>query len=106
MGPLYDMVITRAPTRPDGDWRITMNRNVQCYPHKDKGNIGKSYILFLGDYEGGELCFENGRIISERGKWHEIDGSVTHWNTQITSGTKYSIILFNKRPSARYGING
>ena len=103
-GILYELIIALAPKRPDGDWRITINKNTQCYPHQDRGNLGTSYIMFLGDYEGGDLCFENGRIVSERDKWHEIDGSVTHWNTPITSGIKYSIILFNKAPSARYGI--
>ena len=103
-GALYDLILSLAPQRPDGDWRITINRNVQCYAHQDRGNVGTSFIMFLGDYHGGELCFEHGRIVSEKNKWHEIDGSVTHWNTPITSGVKYSIILFNKAPRARYGI--
>ena len=83
--------------------RVTINRNGQCYPHKDKGNVGTSFILFLGDYEGGELCFEDGTVVSERGRWHEIDGGVVHWNEPI-KGEKYSVILFNKSPRARYGI--
>ena len=103
-GPLYELIMSIAPDRPPGDWRVTMNRNIRCYPHQDRGNVGNSFIMFLGDYEGGELCFEHGRVVSEKNKWHEIDGSVTHWNTPITHGTKYSIILFNKAPSARYGI--
>ena len=104
-GPLFDLILSLAPEdRPEGDWRITINKNIQCYPHKDRGNVGNSYILFLGDYTGGELCFEDGTVIAEQNTWHEIDGSVVHWNTPITSGTKFSIILFNKATSARYGI--
>ena len=103
-GILYELIMAFAPERPEGDWRITINQNIQCYPHQDRGNVGNSFIMFLGEYEGGELCFETGRIVSERGKWHEIDGSVTHWNTPITSGVKYSIIPFDKAASARFGI--
>ena len=65
-GPLYDLILSMAPERPPGDWRVTINRNVQCYPYKDRGNVGTSFILFLGDYEGGELCFEDGTVVSER----------------------------------------
>ena len=103
-GPLFDLILSLAPDRPDGDWRIAMNKNIQCYPHRDRGNVGTSYILFLGDYAGGDLCFEDGTLVSDRNRWHEIDGSVLHWNTPITGGTKYSVILFNKAPAARYGL--
>ena len=103
-GELYELIMSMAPTdRPHGDWRVTINKNIQCYPHRDRGNVGRSYILFMGDYTGGELCFENGTVVSERDTWHEIDGSIVHWNTPI-EGEKYSVILFNKAPSARYGI--
>ena len=102
-GPLYELIMSLAPARPDGDWRVTINKNVQCYPHKDRGNVGTSYILFLGEFEGGELCFEDGTVIAEQNTWHEIDGSIVHWNTPI-KGEKYSVILFNKAPTARYGI--
>ena len=103
-GGLYELILSNAPERPDGDWRVTINRNIECHPHTDRGNIGKSFICFLGEYEGGELCFEDGTVLAERYRWHEIDGSIMHWNNPITSGTKYSVILFNRAPSARYGI--
>ena len=103
-GPLYDLILSLAPVRPSGDWRVTINKNIQCYPHKDKGNVGMSYILFVGDFTGGDLCFEDGKVVSEKNTWHEIDGSIVHWNTPIV-GEKYSVILFNKAPSARFGIS-
>lgn len=103
-GQLFDHIMSMAPERPEGNWLVTINENIQCYPHKDRGNVGHSYILFLGDFSGGELCFEDGTIVSEPRCWHEIDGSLTHWNEPITSGIKYSVILFNKAPTCRYGI--
>ena len=58
----------------------------------DRNNIGAFYILFLGDFTGGALCFSDGRRISEdRGVWHEFDGKIQHWN-EPHEGTKYSML--------------
>lgn len=35
--------------------QITLNYNVQCRAHKDRGNEGPSYIAGFGRYEGGNL---------------------------------------------------
>jgi hypothetical protein len=81
-----------APQWWDNETRICLNRNVQCKKHTD-GNTGFSYILFLGDFEGGELLFEDGTQISEKNTWHRINGQIPHWNNPHT-GTKYSIIIY------------
>ena len=39
---------------------ITINKNVVTKPHIDRHNRGRSYILFLGDFEGGELVNRKG----------------------------------------------
>ena len=49
------------------------------------------------DYDGGELLFEDGAVISERYVWHKFDGrSLTHWNNPITRGVKCSIVIYNR----------
>ena len=74
---------------------ITVNRNVECKPHRDKYNRGKSYLLFLGDFTGGELCLEDGRVFSETKKIFTFDNKkVIHWNNPILSGVKFSMIFF------------
>ena len=45
---------------------LCLNRQVECKPHRDKGNYGPSYILFLGTFEGGALCFETGERYYQR----------------------------------------
>ena len=74
------------------DTRICINRNVQCERHKD-GNKGHSYILWLGDFTGGALLFDDGTRIEQKYQWHKINGQIHHWN-EPHEGTKYSIIIY------------
>jgi hypothetical protein len=83
----------------EGDTRISMNRNVKCEKHRD-GNKGYSYILWLGDFVGGALVFEDGTRIEEKYKWHKINGQIPHWN-EDHEGTKYSIIIYQGESSKK-----
>ncbi len=81
-----------APEWWGEETRICINRNVQCERHKD-GNKGHSYILWLGDFTGGALLFDDGTRIEEKYKWHKINGQIYHWN-EPHEGSKYSIIIY------------
>ena len=82
---------------------VILNRNVTCQRHRD-GNDGHSWILWLGDLEGGALVFETGERITEKGVWHKIDGRVPHWNEPHT-GDKYGVVLYQKSgPTQRDNI--
>ena len=102
---IYDLVWQMLPqaykdAHGEGEYFIaTVNKNVQCYPHKDARNVGETVVLFLGDYSGGTLCLEDGRRIDKRRCWHFYRGSeLEHWNEPHT-GDKYSVIAsFNDRP--------
>ena len=49
----------------------------------------------MGDYEGGgELHFDDGRVICGKGTWHNFEGQVPRWNVPRYGGTKYSVIPF------------
>ena len=88
---LIELISSIAPEwGPDSS--ITLNRNVQCERHKD-GNDGQSWILWLGDFTGGALVFDDGTRIEEKYKWHQIDGRQYHWN-EPHEGTKYAIIVY------------
>lgn len=81
-----------APEWFGDDTKVCLNRNVKCEKHKD-GNVGHSWILWLGDFTGGALCFDDGTRIEEKYKWHQINGQIPHWN-EPHEGTKYAIILY------------
>jgi hypothetical protein len=75
------------------EWNaIQINKNLVCPPHKDKNNIGNSYILSFGDYMGGELVIEGIEHDTRTGL--VFNGfEKEHWNKPIT-GIKYSVIFF------------
>ena len=75
---------------------ITVNKNVVTKPHKDIHNRGRSYILFLGDFLGGELVNEKGEVFGEPYIFYPFEGLIPHWNNPIKSGTKYSVIWFKR----------
>ena len=79
----------------DDETRINLNRNVQCVRHKD-ANKEHSYILWLGDFTGGALLFDDGTRLEEKCKWHKINGQAHRWN-EPHEGTKYGIVLYRSR---------
>ena len=62
-GPLVDLC---REMLGNFDNVVKIYHNVTCAPHRDGRNVGESAILFFGDYTGGELCREDGRVFSER----------------------------------------
>lgn len=81
-----------APEWWDEETQVILNHNVQCKRHKDS-NKEHSWIIFLGDFTGGALCFDDGTRIEEQYKWHKIDGHQYHWN-EPHEGEKFSIVLY------------
>ena len=75
---------------------ITLNKNLVCKKHVDSFNKSNSYILFLGDYVGCELHNEEGKIMNNSKRFYYFNGRIPHWNTPLESGTKYSMIFFQK----------
>ena len=82
--------------------KIIVNRNLTCKRHTDR-NDGHSWILWLGDFEGGALLFEDGSRVEEKRTWHKIDGHVPHWN-EPHEGTKYSVIIFRQPAASKQSL--
>ena len=72
---------------------VILNRDVQCKCHRDGANLDHSWILWLGDFDGGALCFDDGRRIEGTNTWHCFSGQDYHWNEPHT-GRKYSVVLY------------
>lgn len=83
---------------------ITVNQNNVCAVHCDKGNLGSSLIVSGGDYVGGELrmefgthgtgCIRDWEEVDTKYKPFVFDGHRRHWNNDIISGFKWSIVYF------------
>ena len=81
---------------------IQVNQNMSCNEHLDKGNIGLSYIVGFGDYEGGSLWVED---YNHNIQYRPLlfDGSKQRHKTQVFRGNRYTIVYhtINPRPSYR-----
>lgn len=92
---------------------ITINKNLKCKAHRDRGNNGMSYIIGFGDYEGGELIVgprtakppadtvleaKIGRGFvshSIRKRWLSFyGGEETHYTAPFT-GDRYTCVFYN-----------
>ena len=90
---LYDAIKEVAPEWWSGETRITLNKDLVYKRHKDHGNKGHSYILWLGDFTGGALSFDDGTKVEGKGVWRKINGHIHHWNDPH-EGSKYSTVLY------------
>jgi hypothetical protein len=79
----------------DEETKVLLNKNVTCKRHRD-GNDGHSYILWLGNYVGGALLFDDGTKLTEKYVWHKINGQNYHWN-EPHEGLKYGIVLYRQK---------
>ena len=78
---------------------IQVNDNQLCAKHKDANNVGESYIIGVGEYEGGEL-----RVWNEAGTKYEdidihnkfisFDGSKRFHQTLPFKGNRYTIVYY------------
>ena len=81
-GAIFD---TCKEQNPDFEFtHLAVNHNVTCTPHRDGRNRGEPRILFLGDFEGGDLHFEDGTTFNETKRWLSFDPQMLHWNSPVT----------------------
>tara|TARA_R110000824_G_scaffold186431_2_gene367726 strand:+ start:476 stop:1018 length:543 start_codon:yes stop_codon:yes gene_type:complete len=86
-----------------GDFKYTSiqyNYNFKCLKHKDGNNVGVSYIVGLGNYEGGDLLvYFDGRdkpptAVNIKNRLFSFDGSKYHHETAEFTGERYSLVFY------------
>ena len=99
---LYDAIKAVAPEWWGADTQITLNKDLVCKRRRDHGNKQHSWILWLGDFTGGALNFDDGAKVEGTREWHKINGHIHHWNDPH-EGSKYSIVLYkgSRKPKSR-----
>ena len=76
-------------------------RWAECKRHRDSKNRGLSWMMILGDFEGGVFYLEENAppapptAIRTTKSWIVFDGSFFHWASPVTRGTRFSVIAFN-----------
>jgi hypothetical protein len=92
---IYDEIVRLGKLLSPIDFTtIQLNKDLMCAPHRDGQNVGLSFLISFGTYEGGLIVIDD---VEHDAKYNGIlfDGSkLLHYNTPHT-GTKYSLVFFS-----------
>jgi len=95
---LYKMFLDFAEKYVDISYNaITINQNYKTLPHKDKHNIGDSYLVSFGDFLGGDLIIHNDDIleyVNIKHKPMKADFSKILHSTDSFEGNRYSLVFY------------
>ena len=80
---------------------VQVNDSLKCAAHKDKHNMGDSYIVAFGDFEGGELIIED-KEYNIRHRPMVFNGSNMVHSTKDFKGRDDEIYINN----SSFGISG
>tara|TARA_Y100000593_G_C4283750_1_gene324202 strand:- start:699 stop:1199 length:501 start_codon:yes stop_codon:yes gene_type:complete len=86
---------------PDKEYTtIQYNQNHKCLKHKDGRNVGESYIIGFGDYEGGELIVYdkdgNNPVKHDiKHKFFKFNGALYPHETADFTGERITLVFFN-----------
>ena len=102
-GQIYEKILEVAHENiPDFNFStIQLNKNYKIAKHKDKRNVGPSYICAIGDYEGGELLiYFDGKDnpptpVDIKNKFYTFDGTKYYHETADFTGNRISLVFFN-----------
>jgi hypothetical protein len=81
---------------------ITVNQNYKAAAHKDKGNVGESFLVAFGDYTGGCLEVEEGsekKLYDVKHTPLVLDFSKYMHSVQDFEGDRYSLVFYTARKS-------
>ena len=95
---LYKLLLDFADKYVDISFNaITVNQNYKAGPHRDKGNVGVSYLVAFGNYTGGQLRILEG---DSKGDWDirakpivESFGDKLHEVLEF-SGNRISLVFY------------
>jgi len=88
---------------------IMVNNNVVCPLHKDTNNTGESLLVSVGNYEGCNIIVNCGTTEKPDNREYNTRYSpvifngalLEHYNTELLSGCKYSLIYFSINVGSR-----
>lgn len=100
----YELAVKLGEEINDDDFKFTsiqFNKNYQIAKHIDRFNAGKSYIIALGDYEGGELLvyFEGKDSpptkVDIKNKFFTFDGYKYYHEVAPFTGNRISLVYYS-----------
>lgn len=76
---------------------ITVNQNYRADKHRDKNNIGNSFLVAFGSYQGGDLLIHEGDLSGNHSIWHKpivTDFSKVLHSVDHFTGDRYSLVYY------------
>jgi len=82
---------------------IQFSKGMRTLRHKDKNNIGESYIIALGDFTDGPLRIYDGdtdtyKDINIHNKFYKFNGSEVWHETGPFEGVRFTLTYFTIKP--------
>ncbi len=86
---------------------VQINCNWQSPKHKDGGNQDESWIIGLGDYEGGELIidYDMPQEFDIKNKFLKFNGAKYFHYTNPWKGNRYSLVFFKHKLFSTNNVN-
>jgi hypothetical protein len=81
---------------------ITINDNYSAAPHRDRGNVGQSYLVGFGNYEQGELKIHEEDLSGCHDIRHNpivTDFSKVLHSVESWKGRRYSLVFYTAKGS-------
>lgn len=85
---------------------ITVNQSYPCAPHKDKNNVGDSFLIAFGDYYGGELKIHEGELEGDHNIFRKpivADFSKITHSVLPFVGERFSLVFYTNKGHQRSG---
>lgn len=76
---------------------ITVNQNYRADKHRDKNNVGVSFLVAFGSYAGGELLLHEGDLSGNHSVYHKplvLDFSKVLHSVDHFTGERYSLVYY------------
>jgi hypothetical protein len=76
---------------------ITLNQNYRADKHRDKNNIGESFLVAFGSYSGGDLLIHEGDLSGNHNIWCNpliTDFSKVLHSVDVFGGERYSLVYY------------
>jgi len=100
---LYKLILDFASKHVDISWNgVMLNQNYQAAKHRDRGNVGISYLVAFGNYTGGNLKVYEGPFEGSHNIKNtpiKMDFSTTFHSVEPFEGNRYSLVFYTlKKP--------
>ena len=107
-GPIFRLL---KEMRPDFPFNVVqLNKfksHRQCQWHVDRKNVGDSLFAMMGDFEGGALRLDDGRLFSQKYKWYRYIGALVGHEVLPFTGERITCVLYQDIPTTPiYQVTG